>query len=362
MPIFRTTFSYAAYRASGCGLGCRLRGGCSCLQQRTPGRHVHQAVGGEPVRGLELPHHRGGLRSEAAVRAGADRSLHCRDGRAGGPGAQRHPGVRHERPVQRRSAARRVDPRIGRAPNGIRPRVGGCPVQVSHPARAEVLSRHGLGPPGRPAHRALPGQGEVHVVAVARRVAGRGGVGGAGRVGLPAGCGVVGAPDPVVPDDVHDPEAARVGRDVPPGVLGGQPAHQRVAPGLARGRADVGEPVDGAAVVVLAGRQRVRAAAARDPVRRAGVRRLEQLAQRDGARLVPGVTGRGGHVGGKGLDGGRQPTGAAGATVAGATVAAAVAAAGVAEASGAWPSDVASTATTLAPVRAMRAGRDTVAR
>ena len=48
--------------------------------------------------------------------------------------------------------------------------------------------------------------------------------------------------------------------------------------------------------------------------------------------------------------------------MAGAAVAAAVAAAGVADASGAWPSDVASTATTLAPVRAIRAGMDTVAR
>ena len=58
-----------------------------------------------------------------------------------------------------------------------------------------------------------------------------------------------------------------------------------------------------------------------------------------------------------------SPCGAAGATVAGAAVAAsAVTTAGVAEASGAWPSEVASTATMPAPARAMRAGVDTAAR
>ena len=145
------------------------------------------------------------------------------------------------------------------------------------------------------------------MVAVARRVAaGRGGRRAAG-VGPPAGRGVVGAPDPVVPDDVHDAEATGVGRDVALGIGGGQPVDHRVAPGPALGGPDVGHPVHRATVVVLGRRQPVRAARAREPGGRPRVRRPEQRTELEAARLVLRVAGHRRDVRRQPLQGDRQP-------------------------------------------------------
>ncbi len=159
-------------------------------------------------------------------------------------------------------------------------------------AGAVVGDRDGLRPVGRARHRAGPRQREVHVVLVATGDVAAG-------VGPPPVAHAIDAEDLLVPDDIHDAEAARHRRLVAGGVGSEQPREHRLDLGDLGRVADGDRPVERPALLVLT--RGADGARAHDAVTAGvGIRVLQQAGKgrdtRLGDRVAAGLGDVDGHV------------------------------------------------------------------
>ena len=125
----------------------------------------------------------------------------------------------------------------------------GAATGTSH--RAGLVHHRRLVPVGGPPGRTVPGHREVNVVAVAEGVVGRALQGVAALQFGPAAARIVGAPHLVAPADVHDPEAAGVGRRSPVRPRSGHPVDEALRLGPLRRVLPVDHPVDGTPLLVF---------------------------------------------------------------------------------------------------------------